>query len=267
MKNFSKSSKRHIHHTVSNYLSERPLFYSLIRPQEAYYFSKYSKYIKSPVLDYGSGDGFFARIAFKRLLDIGLDVPTGRIKEAIGKGSSYQNLIIYNGANIPLQKSSISTVVSNCVFEHLPNIQSKLLEINRILKPGGYCLTSVMTDRWEKFMLGQKIVGDRYLLKLRSIQAHHNLLSYGDWEKLFTSNSFQVIKVSGYLNAYTSRLNEIAHYLAAPSLLSYKLSRKWVPLPTWHQPFNLSEKVTKIVLDDLNTPISQSAALFFVLQK
>ena len=49
---------------VEAYLRERPLFFSLIRPQEAALFRAFGAFIRRPLLDVGAGDGFFARLTF-----------------------------------------------------------------------------------------------------------------------------------------------------------------------------------------------------------
>ena len=43
----------------------------------------------------------------------------------------------WDGKIIPLEDNSIDTVMATELFEHVPDIQSVLVEINRVLKPGG----------------------------------------------------------------------------------------------------------------------------------
>ncbi len=53
------------------------------------------------------------------------------------------NLICDFSSRIPLRSESISTILCSNVFEHLPEPQTCMNEIERILKPGGRCLILV----------------------------------------------------------------------------------------------------------------------------
>jgi SAM-dependent methyltransferase len=47
--------------------------------------------------------------------------------------------LVADGTNIPLVDGSIDTVTANAIVEHLPNPAVLVAEIDRVLKPGGYC--------------------------------------------------------------------------------------------------------------------------------
>jgi SAM-dependent methyltransferase len=51
--------------------------------------------------------------------------------------NSVTNKILGDGQKLPFRRNKFDLVFSEYVFEHLPNPQSALEEINRILKPGG----------------------------------------------------------------------------------------------------------------------------------
>ena len=123
------------------------MFHSFIRPQEAMLFQKYLRYIKPPVLDFGCGDGFFAETVFgKGKIDVGLDLLNSRANEAESK-KIYKKISYYDGSTIPYPTHYFQTVISNCVLEHIIEINKSLNEIHRVLKPNGYFLTTVMTER------------------------------------------------------------------------------------------------------------------------
>ncbi len=252
---------------ISHYLSHRPAFFSFIRPQEAFLFEKNRHTIKPPVLDFGCGDGFFAEMVFGQgAIDIGLDVHESRISEAQDKGV-YKQIISYAGGRIPLKDASAATVVSNCVFEHLPNLDKNIAEISRILKPGGFLLTSVMTNRWNDFLIGKHIVGNTYIKKFERQQEHLNLLSQKNWETKLEKNQLKPIQTIGYLNKNTSRLLELAHVFSIPSLITRKTLNRWVAYPSWHQPLQLTKLISHSLTTSLKTKASESAALFIVAQK
>lgn len=256
-----------LQHYIDYYLSCRPAFFSFIRPQEGFLFNKNTRYIQSPILDFGCGDGFFAQIVFgKGTIDIGLDIPESRISEAKVK-NIYKKIISYEGGRIPLKDASISTVISNCVFEHLPNLDENIAEISRVLKPGGCLLTSVMTNRWNDFLIGKHIFGPTYIKKFEQQQVHLHLLSLDTWKTKLLNNNLKPIQTAGYLNQNTSRLLELAHVFSIPSLISRKIVKRWVLFPHWHQPLQLTKLLTNILNESLKTKPEESAALFIVARK
>ncbi len=250
---------------IKKYLGNRPLFFSFIRPQEAYLMHKYSRYLKPPILDFGCGDGFFSRSCFKKTLDFGVDLEDERRLRQAEKLNCYKKIIRYDGSVLPLPTCSVNSVISNSVFEHVPNINNSLKEIARILKPRGTLLTTVMTDKWEDYLVGRKLFGKRYLNFLRQKQKHYHLLSQNNWKKLFKGSGFRVIKEVGYLAKQNSQLLDLSHYLSAYSLVSYILLRKWVLLPKFWSNDLFVAKINEITKQ--NVPAAESASLFFYLQK
>ncbi len=51
--------------------------------------------------------------------------------------------MFWDGKKIPLEENSVDTVMATELFEHLPDIQSVLNEIHRVLKPGGILFFTV----------------------------------------------------------------------------------------------------------------------------
>ncbi len=249
---------------IKAYLRERPAFMSFIRPQEALLFNKYKEYITAPVLDFGCGDGFFAQVVFgKNKLDIGLEVKNNPRIEGAKKRSVYKKILTYDGITIPLKNNSVQTVISNCVFEHIPNISNSVSEIYRVLKKNGYCVTSVMTSDWSDMMLGTKLFGKRYAEWMNNRQEHESLLSKKQWETLFKKAGFNVMEEVGYINENTAKWLDLFHYLSLLSLISYKLFKKWVLFP-W-----VSEKYVRWV-ETGHAPSLQKnkfGACFYVLKK
>jgi len=249
---------------IKKYLENRPAFMALIRPQEAYLFQKFKKYIKRKILDFGCGDGFFAQVTFgKNFVDVGLDIKNERTLRIVNK-KIYKKVVIYDGKKIPFKDNYFQTVISNCVLEHLPELEISLKGINRVLKKNGYFLTTVMTKRWSDFMLGKKLFGKIYVSFMNKKQEHFNLLKVSEWEKLFRKNGFEVIEKVGYLSKNNSQLLDLVHYFSIPSLLTYKIFGRWVIFPSWYKFL----KVDKFFERKISFPLPQnSAAVFFVLMK
>lgn len=229
-----------IDYFIKKYLQNKPLFYSLIRPQEACLFNKCSSYIKSPVLDFGCGDGFFAEILFgKGKIDVGIDLEDK-------KTDGYKKVVVYDGTRLPFKKDNFSTVISNCVLEHIPDLDQSIREIHRVLKPGGYFLTTVMTDQWDNHMFGP------YIKFMAKIQRHHQLLSLTEWNRNFERNGFRIINTVGYLSLKNACYLDLIHY---PSVIPFvnRLAIPFIPL------------IRKVIQNPVKKELS--GALFYCLRK
>ena len=99
--------------------------------------------------------GFFYRTGFwKGKINVGLDLFNNKRVEEAKKENVYKKISLYDGDTIPYPDNYFNTIVSNCVLEHIPDVKSSLKEIQRVLKPGGFFITSVMADQWEDNLLG-----------------------------------------------------------------------------------------------------------------
>ncbi len=256
---------------TEDFLSERPKFYSLIRPYEAYLFKQYSGCLQGKVLDFGCGDGFFALLSYELLRPgpplelVGVDI-TGSRAEQPEFGMIYNQIKIYDGERLPFADNSFDSVASNSVLEHVDNLDQAISEISRVLKPGGYFLTTVMTEKWEQALLGKKIGGQCYVKWLRQKQEHRHLLSVEDWTEKFQDCQLLCEQKVGYLPPKQSRIMEALHYLSLPSLLSYKLFRRWVLWSNAYQFWPLTPWI-KALNKTTQTQVRQASSVFFVLQK
>lgn len=254
-------SKKTLEYFVAKNLKDRPYFFSYIRSQEAMLFEKYMHYCKKVVLDFGCGDGFFAESIFgKRTIDIGLDVPSSRMNLA-KNNNVYKKIISYDGTLIPLKSSSVNTVISNCVFEHIPHIDTSLTEMHRILKPGGYLITSVMCSSWNKNLAGNKLFGSRYVNWFNKIQEHNSLHSKKRWIELFNICGFEIVQSEDYLYEKASKKVEIYHFLSLYSLLLYKITGNWT------FGFTPRKNEVKTILNLIESDKKNPSACFFVLKK
>ncbi|MEK7633731.1 MAG: class I SAM-dependent methyltransferase [Patescibacteria group bacterium] len=257
---------RKVDYFIKKYLENRPMFLAIIRSQEALLFQKYNKLVKEKILDFGCGDGFFAEQVFhKSKINVGLDLfSNDRIKEAVSN-KIYKTVKIYDGVTIPYSNNYFNTVVSNCVLEHIPDINQSLKEIYRVLKPGGYFLTSVMTDQWENNLFGSKIFGNKYIEHMRKTQVHHNLFSKEKWRIYFEKTGFKIQSVEKYLYKKSTFCLDMFHYLSICSLISYKLFGRWVLFSIPFLTKIKTQLIKRIVIDENN--LSKASALFFVLKK
>lgn len=276
---------------LHEYLVQRPLFLSLIRAKEAELYQKYLPF-KGPVLDFGVGDGFFAKVTFDYeshpevsdsevegsptksgeilrqaqddQIDVGLDLEGSRIDEARDLGI-YKKLVTYDGGEIPYPSRFFQTVISNCVLEHISDLDLTIKEIHRVLRPGGTFITTVMAKSWEDNLFGAKILGNTYKKWMREKQIHKNLLTRGEWDQIFEDVEFKITKKEGYLSPSACSLIDICHYLSVPSLISYKIFGKWVLFPGLAKFIYPVDYFVKILSQKVSP--DKSGAIFYVLSK
>lgn len=213
---------------ITDYLKYRPAFYAFLRPQEALLFQKYLPF-KRPVLDFGCGDGFFARVAFQKQgkIEFGLDTEP-KIKKEAEESGAYGKVIIYDGNKLPFPDEYFASIISNCVLEHIPDLKNTLKELNRILKKGGRIYLAAVTDQWQDNLLGGEIFGEPYRKWFKKIQRHHQLLSHQQWCDSFIKMGFEVKETIPYMTKGQQRWCEIFHYLSFASLIGKKLLGRWV---------------------------------------
>ena len=157
----------------------------LINP---YYFSRKGlyngikankHYLKGKLLDFGCGSK-----PYRALIDvenyIGLDI------ERSGHNHDNEKIdVYYNGEYIPFDDNYFDSVFSSQVFEHVPNPNSILKEVNRVMKHGGY------------FLVTAPFVWDEHEIPYD----FNRWTSYGI-KQLFNDNNFEIInneKSSTYL--------------------------------------------------------------------
>lgn len=255
--------KKDLNYFIKQYLENRPMFLSIIRSQEAMFFQKFNCYIKGKTLDFGCGDGFFAETVFgKGKIDVGFDLKNSRAPTA-EKNKIYKKVVYYESKKIPFPNGHFQTVISNCVLEHIFNLKQSLKEIQRVLKPDGYFLTSVMTNKWESYLFGKKILGNWYVNYMRKKQEHHNVLTIEQWVNVFKQSGFKLIRVNEYMNQKQSQIMDLFHYLSLPSLISYKLVNRWVLFPKGYKYLLIDKFINKLLAVK---KIKNGAALFFCLK-
>jgi ubiquinone/menaquinone biosynthesis C-methylase UbiE len=115
--------------------------------------------LKGPILDFGSGVGYFVLEGLRRNYNIwGVDLLPGKI-------SRYRKLIDYtespegwkercvaaNGEELPFRAGSFTAVSSWYVFEHIPEPGRCIREMVRVTRPGGVIAIRAQDARngWE----------------------------------------------------------------------------------------------------------------------
>lgn len=96
------------------------------------------------VLELGAGTGYQAA-----LLDaLGYRVTAVELPSSAYATSRVFRVIDYDGRRLPFDDGSFDVVFSSNVLEHVPDIDGMLVEIRRVLAPGGYALHVLPTPAW-----------------------------------------------------------------------------------------------------------------------
>lgn len=219
------------------HLREMPLHRVLIRAIEARILSEVA--YPRPVLDVGCGDGHFASVLFPGGTDVGLDPGLADLAEAKGRGV-YRLVTAADSGAMPFPSGSFRSVVSNCVFEHIPAIDETVAEIARVLAPGGVFATTVIGDRFRDFLtdaaawrrLGLGALHRAYVDWFNRKAVHFHFDSPETWRARFEAAGLEVVRWRWYMSAEATRAFHRSHYWSLPHLLARRLTGRWVPAPS-----------------------------------
>jgi SAM-dependent methyltransferase len=230
------------------HLSALPALRALIRSIEHRLLSEYQPY-DSPVLDIGVGDGLFASVALGGLLDAGIDVNLGSLRDARTRGV-HRVLVRASATAMPFRSDYFATAISNCVVEHIPNLEGTLAEAWRVLRPGGTLLLTVPTNYLEENLMIPRVLRSvglhgasrSYLGWFRRMQVHFHLLTSDEWTRAAEVAGFTVVRTRGYMSARATRFFELGHYSGWHNLLAQRATGHWVIWP-WRPRFYPVERL------------------------
>lgn len=218
------------------HLRDLPYFRSLLRAVEARFYRDLD--LPVPVLDVGCGDGHFATIAFDHRLEVGLDPWGGPIREARQRGG-YHSLVQADGGQMPFPDAYFGSAVSNSVLEHIPQVETVLQETARVLKPGAPFVFCVPNHNFlDSLSIGRLLdraglrsLGDVYRQFFNRIARHIHCDPPEVWQPRLEQAGFEIERWWHYYSPQAMQVSEWGHYFGVPSLLSYKLTRRWILVP------------------------------------
>ncbi len=255
---------------LTHHLRKVPAFRALLRSVECRLFEQASP-LDPPVLDLGCGDGHFASIAFRSPLFAGFDLDESAVREAANR-SVYRLALIASAPAMPFADASFATVVSNCVVEHIPDLEGTLAEVHRVLRPGGRFLFGVPSDRFADLLMGSTLLrnvglrglADRYGGWFNSHSDHFHTDSPEVWLERLDRLGFEVTRWQYYMTPAGHRAFDLAHYLGVPNLISHKLTGRWV---LWRNPvtFRLIERWLRPYYEA--GPPNEGPYIFFEVQR
>lgn len=243
------------------YLKFQPFPLALLRgPESGFYPNK----LKSPSLDIGCGDGFFAKCVFgEKGIDTGVEV---NIKAAgIAKASrSYRQVITFNGVKLPFGPRKFSTVVSNSVMEHVDNPAGLIQEIGRVTKKGGSFYLTVPTTDFSQCLLGYKIFGKAYGKFMDIVTRQKYYWTESKWSRVLKMSGFEIINRSTYFGPKAMTWFDLTHWLSIPSILTKIIFHRWVLFNSSKLKIKFGEKLVRQILKNDRPP---HAFQFFICRK
>lgn len=151
----------------------------------------------SSVLDVACGTGFFAQKVTSNFL-AGFDL-SGRVLKEAKLRQVYPSLAQANALSLPYPDNSFEGVFSNCAVEHMPDIDTVLSEIYRVLTPEGRFIFTIPSERftdwlffpWLKRKLGRQADAEAHARWFNTYQEHYHLDCCQVWEKRLRSVGLQ----------------------------------------------------------------------------
>lgn len=186
------------------------------------------------MLDIGCGEGIFAYILFKDKIDVGIDPQATELAHA-KELNIYSELLQCFGDKIPKDSKSFSTILSNSVLEHIPNVKPVLIEAHRLLKDDGDFYITVPTDYFDQYSvvcqvlqnIGLTNLANKYRSFFNNFWAHYHYFDISGWTNLLSECGFKVVESKQYCTKTQGVTNDL---LAPFSLLAFvqkKFFNKW----------------------------------------
>jgi SAM-dependent methyltransferase len=223
------------------YLDQAPVSLALMRAVECDHLSQLS--FERPILDVGCGDGTFGRILFNGVtLDAGVDRDEKEIERARAT-RCYDDLRVAEVERLPFESDTFATVYSNCVLEHIPDIETALREIHRVLAPGSALYITVPNPRCVTYLLWRGVfrrlglagLADWYSnLTLRLFNAEH-VLEAEEWAELLGRVGFATEHHEPYMSRTATRIQDVLLPTALLSVVSKALLGRKLVLPRLHR--------------------------------
>jgi len=175
---------------------------------------------------------------FHQPVELGLDPSLKSVAEARGQGV-YCQLAVASGTAIPCPAETFASVLSNCVLEHVPDLDATLREVNRVTQKGGVFAFTVPSQNFTRFLffptlfrrLGLAGLAQRYEGWFNAISRHYHCYGPEAWQRKLGEAGFEVVEWRYYMSPAATRVFDLCHYLSAPALVTRRLFGRWVLFP------------------------------------
>ncbi|HEY5156709.1 MAG TPA: class I SAM-dependent methyltransferase [Anaerolineales bacterium] len=243
------------------HLRDLPYFRALVRGVEATYYQIID--LPSPTLDVGCGDGHFASITFGRPIEVGLDPWMSPLREA-GRRGCYRLLVQGDGVRTPFPDGYFASAFSNSVLEHILQIDAVLADTARVLKSGAPFYFCVPNERYLSELSISHLLGKGYTEWFRRISRVQHADGPPVWQERLEKAGFRLDKWWHYFSPSAMRVLEWGHYFGLPSLITRKLTGRWIIASTkWN--LWLTEKFVRPYAS--TEPVNDGTFTFYMASK
>jgi SAM-dependent methyltransferase len=233
-------------------LKSLPAFRALLRAVEARFYAYIP--LPEPTLDVGCGDGHFAQMTFPgRTVAAGIDPWWGPLRKAVRTGQ-YGLPVQALGDRLPFAEDHFASAFSNSVLEHIPDIQSVLNEVSRVLRPGARFVITTPSHHFTEYLGGAAFferlrlggLAGRYRAFFNAISRHAHTDSPETWAGRLAEAGFAVERWQYYFSRGALRALEWGHVQGVPSAVLHALTGHWIvapwagslgPTERWVRPF------------------------------
>jgi SAM-dependent methyltransferase len=214
------------------HLKELPYFRAILRAVEARQYPGFN--LQHPILDLGCGDGHFVTIAMDEKVDVGIDPWKGPVRLA-QKNGGYQMVVQGSGYTLPFPDNYFEGALSNSVLEHIPDLDTTLKEMARVMKPGAHFVFCVPNDQFLLHLsvagffdrIGLKFIATCYRNFFNTICRHIHCDNPEVWKKRLNENGLEIERWWHYFSPNALHILEWGHYFGLPSLIFHFLTRNW----------------------------------------
>jgi SAM-dependent methyltransferase len=177
-----------------------------------------------------------------------------------------------SGAAMPFPSCRFRTVISNSVLEHIPDLEPVLVELTRVLAPGGQFVFCVPSDYFLSSLsisralrrVGASGFAQSYEAFFNRISRHRHCDAPSTWKARLDAAGLRLVRHWYYFSQGALATLEWGHYFGLPSLVTKKLFGRWILSPTRANLW-LIERVVRRYYDE---PLpDRGAYLFFIAEK
>jgi SAM-dependent methyltransferase len=171
--------------------------------------------LEAPLLDLGCGDGGAAQMltAFGLMEPplCGLDLKASDVALA-KRTASHRHIVLGDARTLPFPDERFATVIANGVLCCVPQgADAALAEVHRVLRPGGWLVAAVPTDRFTDVLLPSRLLGvlrplaRMYARRVHRRLTHATVASPEDWVAMFERQGFEVERYEPLFSAAAGR--------------------------------------------------------------
>jgi SAM-dependent methyltransferase len=190
---------------LREYLRSAPLSRAVIRSRELELLLE-AESPRGRVIDLGHGDGLFASILIKNgfPIHVAMDRSLDELRRA--KSMTDIHLVVGDMEHPPFRPGVFDAAVSNCVLEHVVDLDRVMSETARMLSSRGRAYLTVVAEPYENLLfwpaflrgLGLKGPAQWYLDFLREKFVHRRYITTREWLSSASNAGFDPIRTIPY---------------------------------------------------------------------